>query len=65
MEMDFARRMEQFQPGIFNVLNARRREMEAQGRQVWDLSIGTPDFKPALHIMEALSQAALKPENYR
>ena len=34
-------------------------------KKVYNLSIGTPDFSPAPHVMEALSQAARKPENYR
>lgn len=65
MNMQFARRMEQFGAGIFNVLDEKRREREAAGKKVYNLSIGTPDFSPAPHVMEALSQAAGKPENYR
>ena len=65
MEMQFARRMDKFQAGIFNVLDDKKKEMEAAGRKVWNLSIGTPDFPPAPHVMEALSQAAAKPENYK
>ena len=65
MNMQFARRMEQFGAGIFNVLDEKRREREAAGKKVYNLSIGTPDFSPAPHVMEALSQAARKPENYR
>lgn len=65
MNMQFARRMEQFGAGIFNVLDEKRRERENAGKKVYNLSIGTPDFSPAPHVMEALSQAAMKPENYR
>ena len=65
MQMHFARRMDAFGAGIFNLLDDKRREMEAAGRKVYNLSIGTPDFLPAPHVMEALSQAALRPENYR
>ena len=65
MNMQFARRMEQFGAGIFNVLDEKRREREAAGKKVYNLSIGTPDFSPAPHVMEALSQAARKPEDYR
>lgn len=65
MEMQFARRMDKFQAGIFNVLDDKKKEMEAAGRKVWNLSIGTPDFPPAPHVMEALAQAATKPENYK
>lgn len=65
MEFQFAGRMDQFQPGIFNILNERKREMEAAGRKVYDLSIGTPDFPPAPHVMEALREAAQDPENWK
>lgn len=65
MEFQFARRMELFQPGIFNVLDDKRKEMERAGRKVYNLSIGTPDFQPDRHVMEALSKAALEPANYK
>lgn len=65
MEISFAQRMELFQPGIFNVLDEKKKELEQAGRKVYNLSIGTPDFQPDRHVMEALSQAALVPENYK
>ena len=65
MNLQFARRMDQFGAGIFNRLDDKRRAVEAQGRPVYNLSIGTPDFLPPAHVMEALAQAAAKPENYR
>lgn len=65
MDLQFAKRMERFQAGIFNMLNERRRDLERAGRTVYDLSIGTPDLQPEPHIMQALAQAALEPENYK
>lgn len=65
MELQFAKRMDAFQSGIFNILDDKKKEMEQAGRKVYNLSIGTPDFKPEQHVMEALSQAALIPENYK
>ncbi|MGN0979850.1 MAG: aminotransferase class I/II-fold pyridoxal phosphate-dependent enzyme [Candidatus Avoscillospira sp.] len=65
MDVQFARRMDLFQAGIFNVLDDKKKELERTGRKVYNLSIGTPDFQPAPHVMEALSQAALRPENYK
>ena len=35
-----------------------------EGRR-YNLSVGTPDFKPAPHIMEAVSEAAKDPKNYK
>ena len=63
MEFHFAHRMDQFQAGIFNVLDDKKKEVEAAGRRVYNLSIGTPDFQPAPHVMAALMEAAKKPEN--
>lgn len=65
MEMKFAGRMDHFQPGIFNVLDDRKNQRLAQGKTVYNLSIGTPDFLPEPHIVQALAQAASNPENYR
>ena len=65
MEFHFAHRMDQFQAGIFNVLDDKKKAVEAAGRKVWNLSIGTPDFQPAPHVMAALVEAAKKPENYQ
>lgn len=65
MKLKFAQRMEAFQPGIFNVLDERRRERLAQGLPVYNLSIGTPDFLPESHVVQAMAQAASDPANYR
>lgn len=65
MEFHFASRMDQLQPGIFNVLDEKRKEMEAAGRKVYNLSVGTPDFQPEPHVMEALVEAAKDPQNYK
>ena len=65
MEIKFAGRMDGFQRGIFNVLDDRKNGRLAQGKPVYNLSIGTPDFLPEPHIVEALAQAASDPNNYR
>ena len=65
MEFHFAGRMDMFQPGIFNILDDKKKNMEKAGRKVYNLSIGTPDFQPEPHVMEALSSAAAIPENYK
>lgn len=65
MELQLADRMKDFEEGIFQLLNEKKMALEAQGKKVYNLSVGTPDFKPAAHIMEAVVQAASKPENYK
>lgn len=57
--------MKDFEEGIFQVLNEKKNERIAQGKKVYNLSVGTPDFKPAQHIMDAVAEAAKKPENYK
>ena len=65
MDFHFASRMDQFQPGIFNVLDEKKKDLEAAGKKVWNLSIGTPDFQPDQHVMQTVSEAAKNPENYK
>jgi len=65
MEIRFANRMDSFESGIFNVLDDKKNERVAQGKTVYNLSIGTPDFLPEPHIVQALAQAASDPKNYR
>lgn len=60
-----AKRMEQFEEGIFQVLNEKKKEVEASGKKVYNFSVGTPDFPPAKHIMEAVAKACEDPENYK
>ena len=64
MEFGFSQRSS-FGPNIFNQLNDRKEERLAAGLPVWNLSIGTPDFAPDRHVMEAVAAAALLPENYK
>lgn len=65
MDLKFADRMKDFEEGIFQVLDEKKKELEAQGRTVYNLSVGTPDFPPAAHIVEAVVEAAKKLENYK
>lgn len=60
-----AKRMEDYEEGIFQVLNEKKQETEKRGQKVYNFSVGTPDFEPARHIMEAVAKAAQKPENYK
>lgn len=61
----FAKRLEDFEEGIFQTLNDKKNQLEKEGRTVYNFSVGTPDFKPAEHIMRAVAEAATKPENYK
>ena len=65
MNITFSERSQKFQAGIFAVLNEKKMELEKAGKTIYNLSVGTPDFKTAPHIMEAVSAAAQDPENYK
>lgn len=65
MQIRAAQRMNDFEEGIFQVLDEKKKELEAEGKKVYNFSVGTPDFQPAEHIMKAVAEAALKPENYK
>lgn len=65
MKIKPSKRMEQFEEGIFQVLNEKKNALEAQGRRVYNFSVGTPDFPPAEHIMRAVEEACRRPENYK
>lgn len=65
MNMQFSKRLDYVSEGIFATLNKKKQELEADGKKIYNLSIGTPDFKPAPHVMQAFSEACMKPENYK
>ena len=65
MNIKFAHRMKDYEAGIFQVLNEKKDEAERQGRTIYNLSVGTPDFPPAAHAVEAVVKASAKPENYK
>ena len=62
--MEFAKRMEQFGEGVFSRLAEMRRSRVAEGKEVFDLSIGAPNIPPAKRIMEVMSKAVMEPKNY-
>ncbi len=50
---------------LFAELERKRREAEAAGREVMDLSIGDPDLPTPQPILDQMAAAALAPENHR
>lgn len=62
--MEFAKRMEQFGEGVFSRLAEMRRSRVAEGKEVFDLSIGAPNIPPAKRIMEVMAKAVMDPKNY-
>lgn len=62
--MNFAKRMQRFDTGIFSALAELKQKELARGKQVADLSVGTPNIPPAPHILSALAESARDPKNY-
>lgn len=62
--MKFANRMNQFGEGVFSRLAVMRKNRLAQGKEVYDLSIGAPNIPPTNRIMEVMAEAVMKPANY-
>ena len=63
--MQFLKAGEPAESNIFNQLDERKRALLQSGKDVINLSIGTPDFQPDSHVMKAVSRAALDPEQYK
>ncbi|MFU0827222.1 MAG: LL-diaminopimelate aminotransferase DapL [Lachnoclostridium sp.] len=65
MKIEFSERANRFGSNIFNTLNEYKNQRLLEGKPVYNFSVGTPDFKPESFIMEAVSKAALEPDNYK
>ncbi len=63
--LTFSRRAMTFQAGIFAILDEKKRKLQKEGRTIYNLSVGTPDFPTPPHITQAVSDAAKDPENYK
>ncbi len=63
--MEFSHRLDLFGPEIFAALNDKKVALEDEGRRLFNLSVGTPDFSPADHIKQALIDAARDNENWK
>ena len=50
---------------ILQELEKRRIQLTAQGKDIINLSVGTPDRPPAAHVMRAIADASSNPENYK
>lgn len=65
MKFEFSKKSSSIEGGIFNILNDRKKELLNRGMKVYNFSIGTPDFQPAPHIMEAMQEACKNPQNFK
>lgn len=63
--MKFSKRMDRFGDEIFAALNVKKVELEAAGRTIYNLSVGTPDFETPEHIRKAAADASMDSKNWR
>lgn len=65
MNLTFSKNLDYFQTGIFNILNEKKQELLKNGMKVYNLSVGTPDFKPDKHVIDALVKSAQNPDDWK
>ena len=63
--MQASQRLDRFSAEVFASLNNKLLALKAQGKTIYNMSVGTPDFKPYNHVVEALTQAAQDPEMWK
>lgn len=62
--MKFSKRVSQSEESIFTFLLNKKREKEAAGLSVIDLSVGTPNIPPTEEVRRVIAEEAMKPESY-
>ncbi|MDD6996721.1 MAG: aminotransferase class I/II-fold pyridoxal phosphate-dependent enzyme [Collinsella sp.] len=63
--MQASQRLDRFGAEVFASLNNKLLALKAQGKTIYNMSVGTPDFKPYDHVVEALTQAVQNPEMWK
>lgn len=63
--MQASQRLDRFGAEVFASLNNKLLALKAQGKTIYNMSVGTPDFKPYDHVVEALTQAGQDPEMWK
>lgn len=63
--MQASQRLDRFGAEVFASLNNKLLALKAQGKTIYNMSVGTPDFKPCDHVVEALTRAAQDPEMWK
>lgn len=63
--MQASQRLDRFGAEVFASLNNNLLALKAQGKTIYNMSVGTPDFKPYDHVVEALTHATQDPEMWK
>jgi LL-diaminopimelate aminotransferase len=59
-----AKKLEYLTSSIFTEMANHKHRLMAQGRDIIDLGIGSPDLPPPAHVMEALKESVMQPNVY-
>lgn len=65
MEIKTSSRLARFGTSVFSDLNKEKDRLIREGKKVYNLFIGTPDFPVPKHISDALIEGAADPENWK
>jgi LL-diaminopimelate aminotransferase len=65
MNIEFSEKALYFKPNIFNILQEEMEKQQKKGVKTINFSVGTPDFPPAPHVIDAVLEAASDPDNYK
>ena len=65
MNIKKSNRLASLPPYLFKEIDRQKEEVRQRGVDVIDLGVGDPDLPTPIHIIEALNQAALNPQNHR
>jgi LL-diaminopimelate aminotransferase len=64
MNFAIASRMNAFKESVFNELSTYKKELISVGRDIVDLSVGSPDLPPPDYIIEELKRNIINPSSY-
>ncbi len=62
--MEFANRLNNLQTSIYSQLAEMKRELSSSGKDLIDLSIGSPDLSPPHYVKQVISQLSLDDHAY-
>ena len=65
MDIQLSKDLGKYQTGIFKALTEKKNEVEATGKKLFNMFVGTPDFEVFPHIQKAISEACMNPDNFK
>jgi len=65
MNIDYSQRLKELPPYLFSEIDAEKKRLIQEGRDIIDLSVGDPDIPTPRFIVERLKEASEDPKNYR